>query len=166
VYGLPWSKDFNSYYAIPPATWFCLHASPQCKFSISKIYPPPSPSINNTNVYSGPVRIYEDKWTKDISVEIVGRVKLTRSREVKGLWLYEKNLPSVELNSKMMKVGSEGINAGYSGKDIFIRNGVITSNTANLTITSAIPHEHRLILDTSIIDNLNKRVGLFINRFP
>jgi len=151
------------YYEVPPATWFWLYGSTKCKFAISKV--PPPPGISNTNVYSGPVRISEDKWNKDINVEIVGKVNLTRSREVKGLWMYEKNSPRIELNGQMIRVASEGINAGYSSRDIFIRGGVITSSVANLNISSAIPHDSRLILDVSISDNVYQRVGLFVNRF-
>jgi len=49
---------------------------------------------------------------------------------------------------------------------MFIRGGVITSSVANLNITSAIPHQARLILDVCISDNGNRTVGLFVNKSP
>jgi len=133
--------------------------------SLAKITPPPP------NIQSGVVRISEDKWTKDTNVEVIGNVKLTADREVKGLLIDEKSSSAVNLNGKLMTVGAEGITFRYGEKQPYVRGGRITSSGANLVLkgkafgSSQIDQFGNTVfinahLNSAIQDHKNHRIGL------
>jgi len=125
-------------------------------------FSPPPPSISNINLLEGRVRIPEWEWTKDTSVEVVGTAWPANRRVVKGIWMDAKNSSCIRLTRGALIVGTEGVNA-LGKRDVYIKEGFITSSSPNLVVRSAITHEARLIIDAIISDNGRQKVGLFVS---
>jgi len=107
-----------------------------CSNSLLASFTPPPPTISYTDLVGGAVRISEDKWTKDTTVEAVGAVRLTADREVQGLLIHERSSSEVNLNGKLLTVGSDGISFNYNEKQPFLQRGYITSSGSSVTIRS------------------------------
>jgi len=106
-------------------------------------------------------------------VEVVSEVKLTKDREVKGLWLREVNRPEINLNGNLLTVGSGGINFEYNEEQPYLWSGRITSSDSALTIKSTTHGRSEINeygevirvnahLNAAIENNGSHRVGLVL----
>jgi len=142
-----------------------------CAYSVYAITPPPS--ISNSNLRVGRVRLPESHWTKDTNIEIDGTVRLTGNRQVRGLWMNEENSPDLRLNGYLLTVGDGGINGYFKESNIYVRQGAITASGASLVIqtdtagSSVFTREgekvwRNLHIESEIRDNKGNKVGIIV----
>jgi len=106
-------------------------------------------------------------------VEIVGTVKLTRDREVRGVWMDEKYSPTLHLSGKELTVGTGGINVNYNEFRPYIWGGYLTSSVDYITVKAGTYGSSqidaygkkvtfRFRIDSVIKDHRDHKVGLLI----
>jgi len=61
---------------------------------------------------------------------------LTDDREVKGIWMNDRNSKSITLKGKTLTIGEGGINADYSDRIMYISGGAITASGSELVVRS------------------------------
>jgi len=100
-------------------------------------------------------------------------VRLTGSREVRGIWMHEDNEARLDLRGHLLTVGEGGINGYYNENGLYIKQGAITASGTSLVIqagtygSSAVSRMgekiwRNLHIESEIRDNATHKVGLVL----